>query len=118
MRAHVGALVALDALGLVPVGNDHGDAALLVCGGAQLKLAVGAIDEGGNRQAVAVHAIDGLEQVLDLLGDSGLGLLGELDGSGILGGSQSAGTSNLRKAVAPASMALWLASTIAWPFFM
>ncbi len=32
MRAHVGALVALDALRLVPVGNDHGDAALLVCG--------------------------------------------------------------------------------------
>ena len=87
MRAHIGALVALDALGLVPVGNDHSDAALLVCGGAQLKLAVGAIDEGGNRQAVAVHAIDGLEQVLDLLGDGGLGLLGELDGGGILGGS-------------------------------
>ena len=38
------------------------------------------------RAAVAIHAIDGLEQVLDLLGDGGLGLLGELDGGGILGG--------------------------------
>ena len=76
-----------DALGLVPVRNDHGNAALLVSGGAQLKLAVGAIDEGGNGQAVAIHAIDGLEQVLDLLGDGRLGLLGKLDGSGVLGGS-------------------------------
>ncbi len=47
VRADEGALVALDALGLVPVGNDDGDAALLVGGGAQLELAVGAIGEGG-----------------------------------------------------------------------
>ena len=67
MRADVGAVVALDALGLVPGGNGDGDAALLVSGSAQLPLAVHVRHEGGNRQAVAVHAVDGVENVLDLL---------------------------------------------------
>ena len=31
--------------------------------------------------------------------------------------AQAAGTSNLWKAVAPMSMALWFMSTTSWPFF-
>ena len=50
VRADEGALVALDALGLVPVRNHNGDAALLVLRGAELPLAVGNVDELGDGQ--------------------------------------------------------------------
>ncbi len=60
VRADICALVALDALRSVPLGNHNGNAALLVSGSAQLELAVDVTDEGGNGQAVAVHIADGL----------------------------------------------------------
>ena len=44
-------------------GTHDGDAALLVCGGAELELAVGVVHEGGDGQAVAVHAVDGLHDL-------------------------------------------------------
>ena len=65
--ADIGAVVALDALGGVPVGDGDGHAALFIGGGAQLELAVHVLDEGGDGQAVAVHLADGVEDGLDLL---------------------------------------------------
>ena len=58
MRADIGALVALDALGAVPLGHGDGHTALLIRGGAELERAVGMVDERGDRQAVAVHLVD------------------------------------------------------------
>ena len=78
VRADIGALVALDALGLVPVRNHDGNAALLVLRGAELPLAVDVLLERGDGQGVAIHAVDGLEEVLDLLDDGGATLDGEL----------------------------------------
>ena len=65
--ADIGAVVALDALALVPVGDGDGDAALLVGGRALLELAVHMIHESADREAVAVHAAHGLHDVHDLL---------------------------------------------------
>ena len=59
MRAHIGALVALDALGDIPFRHGNGHAALLVCRGALLELAVHIFFERRNRQAVAVHLAHG-----------------------------------------------------------
>ena len=67
VRAHEGALVALDARRGVPRGHAHGHAALLVGGRALLELAVGVLDERGHRQAVAVHAADRLHDLAHLL---------------------------------------------------
>ena len=74
--ADIGALVALDALGAVPGGNGHGYAALLIGGGAQLKLAVHMVHKGGNGQAVAVHLAHGLQDLLHHLHKLGLTLQG------------------------------------------
>ena len=63
MRADVSALVALDALGAVPLGHGDGHAALFIRGGAELERTVGVIDERGDRQAVAVHLVDRGENV-------------------------------------------------------
>ena len=81
VRADEGALVALDALGVVPFGDGDGGAALLIGGGAELEGAVGVIDEGGDGQAVAVHLVHRGEDVLDHLD----GLLAAVDGSGFRG---------------------------------
>ena len=67
VRTDKGALVALHALLGVPLGDGDGDAALLVGAGAELEGAVGVVDEGGNRQAVAVHLVDGVEDLGDHL---------------------------------------------------
>src|SRR5699024_5442839 len=56
VRANEGALVAAHALGGIPLGDGDGGAALLISGSALLPLAVGVVGEGGDRQAVAVHA--------------------------------------------------------------
>ena len=89
VRADKGAVVALDALVGVPFGNGDGNAALLVSGSAQLKLAVHMIDEGGNRQAVAVHLVDGEEDVLDHLHEFRLALKLVLDDNVLSGGPGS-----------------------------
>ena len=97
MRADKGAVVALDALLGIPLRDGDGDAALLVGGGAQLKGAVGVVDEGGHGQAVAVHLVDGIEDGLDHL--DGLGAAGLFDGflvvNGVGPGGGEAGTSTL-----------------------
>ena len=67
VRADESALVALDALVGVPLGNGDGDAALLVGGGAELEGTVGVIHEGGHGQAVAVHLVHGIEDLSDHL---------------------------------------------------
>ena len=67
MGADIGALVALDAVLGHPGGNGDGHAALFIGGGAQLKLAVGVLDEGGDGEAVAVHLAHGVQNGLDLL---------------------------------------------------
>ena len=85
VRADEGAGVALDALGLVPLRDHDRDATLLVSGGAELPLAVDDVLERGDRQGIAVHAVNGLEEVLDLFDDGGAALEGEL-GRGVLGG--------------------------------
>ena len=74
MRADKCAAVALDALVGVPLGDGHGDAALLVSGSAQLELAVDMIHERGDRQGIAVHLVDGQEDVLDHLHELRLAL--------------------------------------------
>ncbi len=74
MGADIGALVALDALHLIPGGNADGDAALLVSGCAQLKLAVHMGQEGGDGQAVAVHLAHGPQDILHLLDKRGRAL--------------------------------------------
>ncbi len=66
-QTYICAVVALDALGSVPSGNGHGNAALLISGSALLELAVHMRQEGGNRQAVAVHTAHGEHDVLHLL---------------------------------------------------
>ena len=74
--------------------NGNGNAALLVCGSTQGELTVGQVLEGGNRQAVAVHSADGVQDVLhDLHGlgtafQSGLSLV-------VLSGSPGSGNVNL-----------------------
>ncbi|MPM12584.1 hypothetical protein SDC9_58937 [bioreactor metagenome] len=72
--ADIGALVALDALHQIPGGNADGYAALLVSGGAQLKLAVHMRQEGGDGQAVAVHLAHGPQNILHLLDKRGRAL--------------------------------------------
>ena len=73
--ADVGALVALDALVLIPHGHVHGHAALLIGGGALLEGAVGVVlGKGGDGQAVAVHAGHGLHDALDHLHGGGAAL--------------------------------------------
>ena len=91
--ADIGALVALDALGLIPLGHADGHAALLIGGSA---LAEGtvlvAVGKGGDGQAVAVHAAHGLHDLLDHLHGGGVALhvlghglvLGVLPGGGHL----------------------------------
>src|SRR5699024_12082046 len=71
VRADEGALVAAHALGGIPLGDGDGGAALLISGSALLPLAVGVVGEGGDKQYVAVHAGDGLYQVVDLLSQLG-----------------------------------------------
>ena len=91
VRADESALVALDALVGVPLGNGDGDAALLVGGGAELEGTVGVIHEGGHGQAVAVHLVHGIEDLsdhLDGLLEAVLGLGGgAVDGVGPGGGN-------------------------------
>ena len=72
--ADVGALVALDALVLVPGGNADGHAALLVGAGALLEGAVHMVHEGGDGEAVAVHLGDGLQDALHHLHSAGAAL--------------------------------------------
>ena len=84
MGADIGALVALDAVLGHPGGNGDGHAALFIGGGAQLELAVGVLDEGGDGEAVAVHLAHGVQDGLDLLHQ--LRLAGQGGGvGGILG---------------------------------
>ena len=64
--------------------DNNGNAALLVGRGTKLPLAVGVVLEGRNRQAVAIHQIDGTEQLPDLL-DKCLATL-EHDRLGVIGG--------------------------------
>ena len=59
VRAHIGALVALDALGDIPLRHGNRHAALLIRGRTLLELAVHIFLEGGNGQAVAVHLAHG-----------------------------------------------------------
>ena len=66
VRADIGALVALDALGVIPTRNHNGNAALLVCRCAKFKLAVSMILKHGNRQRIAFHAGHGIHDFLNL----------------------------------------------------
>ena len=92
MGANEGALVALHALGGIPLGNGDGDAPLLVSGSAQLKGTVSMVNEGGDRQAVAIHLVHRIQNVGDHLhgllptglGSVGLVILGLGPGSGNL----------------------------------
>ena len=90
MRADEGALVALYALLGIPRRDGNGDAALLISGGTELEGTVGVIDESGNRQAVAVHLVDRVQNGADHLDGllaAGLGNgLGLVDGIGPGGG--------------------------------
>ena len=74
MRAHERAAVALGALLGIPLRHGHGHAALLVGGSALLELAVGMVDEHGDRQGVACHAADGLHDLANLLDQLGTAL--------------------------------------------
>src|SRR5699024_770700 len=89
MRADKGAVVALNALAGIPLGDHNGGAALLVSGGAQFPLAVRVMRKGRDRQAVAVHTGDGLHDVADHLDNFGTAgqLLGGSIGSGVGPGS-------------------------------
>jgi len=92
--ADIGTVVALDALGLVPMRNGNGNAALLVSGSTQGELTVGQILEGGNRQAVAIHTADGVQDVLDDL--HGVGAAFQLHvGLVVLSGSPGSGNIDL-----------------------
>ncbi len=90
MGADIGTVVALDALGFIPVRNGNGNAALLVSGSTQGELTVGQTLESGDRQAVAVHPADGMQDALDDVDgvgrafQNGLGLI-------VLGGSPGSG---------------------------
>ena len=90
MGADVGALVTLNALGAVPGGHHDGHAPLLIGGGALLEGAVGVGHEGGDGQAVAVHAVhgvqDGVDHVHQLGGAGVLAHLGLVLGVGPGGG--------------------------------
>ena len=66
VRTDVSALVALDALGVIPARNHNGNAALLVCRCAKFKLAVSMILKHGNRQGIAFHARNGVHDFLNL----------------------------------------------------
>ena len=80
VRADECALVALDALLGVPLGNGDRDAALLVRRCAQLEGAVRVVNEGADGQCVAVHLVDGIEDAVDHLHGLGIaGVLGLLD---------------------------------------
>ena len=74
MGTDEGALVALDTLFGVPAGNAGGNAALFEGGDTIGEGTVGHVFKGGDRQAVAVHLVDGLEQGFC-----------DLDGSGTTG---------------------------------
>ena len=89
VRADVGAAVALDALGLIPVRDLDAHAALLVGRGAQLPLAVGVVHEDRDGQAVAVHAAHRLHDGAHLLDQ--LGPADESLGLGVGGGVGPAG---------------------------
>ena len=67
MRADESTLVALCAGLCRPLGNECGHATLFICGSAELKGAVGVVDECGNGQGVAVHLVNGIEDGLDHL---------------------------------------------------
>ena len=94
MGADVSTVVALDALGLVPVRNGNGNAALLISGSTQGELAVGQIGEGGNGQAVAVHSADGVQDGLDDLDGVGTAFQNGL-GLVVLSGSPGSGNIDL-----------------------
>ena len=77
VRAHIRALVALDAVFRDPGGNVDRDAALLISRGALLERTVDIIHKCADRQAVAVHLADRLHNLFDHLDE--LRLTGELD---------------------------------------
>ena len=91
VRADVGAVVALDTLGRIPAGHGDGYTALLIGGGTELELPVDVVDKGGNRQTVAVHPVDRLENRADhldqRLGSGQLGCLLLVRGVGPFGGN-------------------------------
>ncbi len=74
VRADEGAVVALDALFGIPLGHGNRDAALLIGGSALLIGAVHMVHKRGDGQAVAVHLVDGHQDVLDHLDQLGLAL--------------------------------------------
>ena len=67
VRADECTVVALNAAVGVPLGNEGGNAALLVGGSAELEGAVCVIDKSGNGQGVAVHLVNGIKDGLDHL---------------------------------------------------
>ena len=67
MRAHISALVALDALGFIPMRNQYGSAALLVLGRTKLPLTICVVSKGRYGQGIAIHKVDGGKQFLYLL---------------------------------------------------
>jgi len=92
--ADISTVVTLDTLGLVPVRNGDGNATLLVSSSAQGELTVSQTVEGGNRQAVAVHLANGVEDGLnDLNGVSGAFQIQLVSGG--LSGSPSGGNIDL-----------------------
>ena len=79
VRAHKRALVALDALARVPLGYGNRNTALLIRRSAQLKRAVRVVHKRGDRQRVAVHLVDRVEDAVDHLHRLGIaGVLGLL----------------------------------------
>ncbi len=78
VRADHGAIAALDAAVHVPLGNHHGNAALLILGGAGGH-AAGRI-QLGHGQLVALLGQNGLDEGLEV------GIVGHLHGHGALGG--------------------------------
>ena len=79
--------VALDAVLGEPLRHHHGDAALLVGGGTLDEGTVRVVGERGNRQLVACHGSDGIQQIVDGIHEIGTGTgrrrLGGVIGAGL-----------------------------------
>ena len=65
--AHIGALVALNAVIHDPLGNVHGHAALLIGGSALGRGAVRILLKGGNRQILAVEGVNGINHAVHIV---------------------------------------------------
>ena len=85
MRAHQRALVALDTVGRIPLGNDGGDATLLVSGGASREGTVDDVLEGAHGQVVTTLGDHRAHHLINKLGIGIVVLEDEVGGAVELG---------------------------------